>query len=288
MQPRPSTALVFGGSGQLGRPLLARLRAGGWSVCAVSRTRQSDAPGLSWLQGSLEAPPGLPQPPDAIFSCGPLDHFARWYAAADVHAPRVVAFGSTSVATKQASADAVERDLAERLRSAEEILFDAAARRGAAATLLRPTLVYGTGRDRSLTRIAGLARRWGVFVLPTRANGLRQPVHVDDLADAALAACHAAAAAGGAYDLPGGECLPYADMVARVLACLQPPARLLRVPTPLFHALLAAGRLRGVGIGAAALARMQDDLVFDAAPARRDFNYAPRAFAPHAGMFERR
>jgi uncharacterized protein YbjT (DUF2867 family) len=113
-------------------------------------------------------------------------------------------------------------------------------------------------------------------------------VHVDDLADAALAACHAAATMGQAYDLPGGETLAYDAMVARVLACLLPPARLLRVPTPVFRGMLALARLRGDGIGDAALARMRQDLVFDDAPARRDFGYAPRPFAPSALMFEPR
>lgn len=285
MRQGQRNALVFGASGQVGWPLLARLRADGWEVWAVSRAPPPAAAGVRWLHGSLEAPPALPQPLDAIFSCGPLDAFAQWYATADAHAPRVVAFGSTSAATKRASTDPSERALAMRLRQAEASVFEVAARRGASATLLRPTLIYGAGRDATLTRIAALARRWGAFVLPMRAAGLRQPVHVDDLADAALAACRVTASAGQAYDLPGGECLPYAEMVARVLACLQPPPRLLRVPTPLFRALLALARLRGSSVGAAVLARMQDDLVFDQAPAHRDFGYAPRPFAPHAGMF---
>jgi nucleoside-diphosphate-sugar epimerase len=34
-------ALVFGGTGQIGAPLLDRLRAGGWRVVAVSRARSS-------------------------------------------------------------------------------------------------------------------------------------------------------------------------------------------------------------------------------------------------------
>jgi hypothetical protein len=36
-------------------------------------------------------------------------------------------------------------------------------------------------------------------------------------------------------------------------------------------------------MNAAALQRMREDLVFDLEPARRDFGYAPRAFAPTAG-----
>lgn len=280
-------ALLFGGSGQVGEAVLGRLLAAGWRVDALSRGAPPAREGVRWLRGALEAPPALPGHCDAILSCGPLDHFARWYVGAGVTAPRVVAFGSTSLAVKQASADAAERDLAQRLRSAEVALLQAAAARGAAAILLRPTLVYGAGRDQTLSRIATLARRSGVFVLPRGADGLRQPVHVDDLAATALNAIDAQAA-GRAYDLPGGETLPYREMVARVLAALRPPARLLEVPAPLFAGAVALARAGGrlQGFGAAAQARLREDLVFDNGPARVDLGHAPRAFRPDAAMFE--
>lgn len=281
------TAVVFGGSGQLGQPLLARLRADGWTVLAVSRDPHPDRDGVRWLRGDLAAPPALPEAADAIFSCGPLDHFARWYAGDAIAAPRVVAFGSTSLHSKQASADPRERDLARRLAEAEAALFDVAGRRGSAATVLRPTLVYGAGRDASLSRIVGLARRFGGFALPRDALGLRQPVHVEDLADAAMAAATSASAAGHAYDLPGGETLPYLEMVRRVLASQQPPLRLWRLPMPLFRAALVLARSAGLarGLGNVAVQRMRQDLVFDSQPARRDFGYAPRRFQPMPGLF---
>ena len=281
------TALVFGSSGQIGAPLLERLGDAGWRVLAVSREARSDAPGRHWLQGDFARMPALPAAVDAVFSCGPLDLFARWYEAAGLHCPRVVAFGSTSASTKQDSRDEAERELARRLLGAEARLHAAAEARGAAATLLRPTLVYGAGRDATLTRIAAMARRWGRFVLPTRADGLRQPVHVDDLAAAALAACEAQAAHGRAYDLPGGERLPYREMVARVLACVEPRPALHALPMPVFLSLLRLAQARGIagGLGPGAVARMREDLVFDAAPAARDFAYAPREFRPTPGMF---
>ena len=281
------TALVFGASGQIGQPLLARLRAGGWQVLAVSRNPHPDGDGVRWLRGDLAAPPTLPAEVDAIFSCGPLDHFARWCAETGIAAPRVIAFGSTSLHSKQASADAHERDLARRLREAEATLFEAAARRGSAATVLRPTLVYGAGRDASLSRIVAMARGYGGFALPRGACGLRQPVHVEDLADAALASARLEVAGGLAYDLPGGETLRYDDMVRRVLACEQPPLRLWQMPSPLFRFALALGRRAGIarGLGDAAVRRMGQDLVFDGQPAARDLGYAPRRFQPTAGMF---
>ncbi|MEO6155595.1 MAG: NAD-dependent epimerase/dehydratase family protein [Thermomonas sp.] len=281
------TALVFGASGQIGAPLLQRLDTAGWRVFAVSRQAHADAPGLHWLRGDLAGVDDLPDAVDAIFSCGPLDQFARWHAAMPMHAPRVVAFGSTSAGSKQDSGNAYERDLAGRLLDAEALLFSTAQTCGAAATILRPTLVYGAGRDQTLSRIACLASRWGRFVLPRRADGLRQPVHVEDLADAALAACQSSASHGRSYDLPGGETLAYRVMVQRVLACLHPSPRLLELPMPVFRGVLAVAQLGGIAADFTpqALARMRQDLVFDSEPARCDFAYAPRRFNPDASMF---
>lgn len=280
-------ALIFGASGAIGRALLGRLLAGGWQVDALSRTVQAAAPGLRWHAGEFAQLPALPRQVDAVFSCGPLDRFSEWYAAAGVACPRVIAFGSTSDATKREAADAGERALAGRLREAGDRVFETAARDGASATLLRPTLIYGAGSDRNLGRIVALARRSGFFVLPGDARGRRQPVHADDLGQAAFDAVDAPAAAGRAYALPGGETLAYREMVARTLAVLTPAPRLLTVPGPLFALVLraahATGRLHGLPPGA--VARMREDLVFDAAPARSAFGYAPRPFQPDAAMF---
>lgn len=283
-------ALVFGGSGQIGRPLLGRLVRDGWRVTALSRQLQHERPGLSWLRGDFEALPALPAQVDVILSCGPLDAFARWYGASTVECERVIAFGSTSVEVKRGSADPHERDVAQRLRAGEEGVFAAASARAAHATLLRPTLIYGAGRDATLTRIAQLALRWGRFPLPRNAVGRRQPVHVDDLAAAAFAAIGSAATHGKTYALPGGETLPYREMVARVLAVLEPRPMLIELPSPLFNLALATARLigRGTGLGEAAVQRMRSDLVFDPAPAQLDFGYAPRGFTPTATMFESR
>jgi nucleoside-diphosphate-sugar epimerase len=275
-------ALLFGGSGQVGAAVARRLRGAGWTVVAVSRRPRAEDDGVDWRPGSLEQPPDLPREVDAIFSCGPSDAFARWHARGSVGAPRVAMFGSTSAEVKRDSTDAAERAVAARLRQAEVQLFDTAARTGIAAAVLRPTLIYGAGRDLNVTRIAQLARRLRGFALPSDARGLRQPVHVDDLAAAAVACIDAPAAAGRVYALPGGETLPYREMVARVLAALRPSPPLVVLPPPLFRALLAMARTAGVArdFNDAALARMREDLVFDDGPARRDFGYAPRAFAP--------
>jgi len=280
-------ALVFGASGQLGDALLPLLHAARCDVLAVSRQQHMGRDRLGWIVGALDDSLAAPDDCDVVFSLGPLDAFARWQDRVGRVAPRVIAFGSTSIATKNASSEAAERDVAERLREAEETLFAFGARHRVGVTVLRPTLVYGRGRDRTLSRIAALARRRGLFALPTNATGLRQPVHVDDLANAAWSAANAVQSAGRAYDVPGGETLRFDEMVARTLAVLHPRPRLLRLRAPLFRAAVASARALGMieAINPAMLDRLDADLVFDAADARRDFGYSPRGFAPDAAMF---
>lgn len=284
-------ALVFGATGQIGRALLPELLATGWAVDAVSRTPVAalrNAAGVVWHQADLFASrQDLPRA-DVLFSLGPLDGFVHWLELQHELAPRIVAFGSTSAETKLHSGDASERDLAQTLRRSEAALARIATQRGARWTVLRPTLVYGSGRDRSLSRIVRLARRMRCFVLPRGAHGLRQPVHVDDLAHAAVQVVDCEATFDHSFDLPGGESLRYDEMVRRVLACLDPPLPLFALPRAVFA--FAAALLRRTGglsdAGSGVLQRLSSDLVFDAEPARRCFRYAPRDFQPEAAMFD--
>ncbi|HVF33962.1 MAG TPA: nucleoside-diphosphate sugar epimerase, partial [Candidatus Saccharimonadia bacterium] len=172
--------------------------------------------------------------------------------------------------------------LARTLAESEARIAARCAAQGVACTILRPTLIHDDdGADRSLARIAALAWRAGFFVLPAGARGLRAPVHADDVAAAVVACAATGASANRAYDLPGGENVDYREMVARVLATLSPKPRLVTIPDLVARpALRLAARLAGAS--PALVDRLYDDLVFDAGPARRDFGYAPRGFAPGA------
>jgi nucleoside-diphosphate-sugar epimerase len=192
----------------------------------------------------------------------------------------VVAFGSTSRYTKAASPSAAERETARRLAESEERIERGCGEAGIRWTLLRPTLVYGAGRDRNVSDIARFVRRFGFFFVAGAGRGRRQPVHAADLAAAVLAVLDSPATLDRAYDLPGGETLSYCEMVERIADGLGRRARILHLPLPLLRAGLGlARRLPGLGHLTPAMAeRMNEDLVFDPAAARADFGYAPRPF----------
>jgi len=282
-------ALVIGGSGQIGRYLVPQLLDSGHDVLAVSRIpRSSRHAGLHWLQGDVfVALPALPEL-HMIFSLGPLDGFAAWLARARLEGkPRIVAFGSMSASSKRDSPDPGERALAQSLRQAEQALADAAARADLPWTLLRPTLIYGAGLDRSLTPLARRAARWRVFPLLPAARGLRQPVHAEDLATLCRAAINRDAAVGRSFDLGGGERLAFATMLERIRQSL--PGWTLPVPVPL-AALHLALRLAGGsgirhGLGPGMLARLGTDLLADDALARQHLDWSPRPFHPRAATW---
>ena len=275
----PST-LVLGLSGQVGVALRSARPGSLPPVLAFSRRSQAPAPGVEWRQADLEYTPECPPEIDCILSLGPLDVFAGWLQRSGARPARIVALGSTGARHKHASPDPTDRDAAQRLAHAESVLFDCARERAIAATLLRPTLLYGSGTD-SLARLAAFARRTRLLPWPKRATGLRQPVHVDDVGAAVLACLHAPASAGRAFDLPGAEALSFDAMVERHLSVHAPSARLWRLPGPLFALAGGAARLAGRGEGLRGwLARAAHDQVADACAAREAFGYAPRPFMP--------
>ncbi len=230
---------------------------------------------MHWIAGDLGGVVASPAQVDLVVGCGPLDAFADWFERAGPRCGRVVAIGSTSIDSKRDSPDAAERAIADRLEQAEHRLAEAARARACAWTLLRPTLVYGAGVDRSLTPLVRRAERWRVFPR-IDARGLRQPVHADDLAAACVSVAATGRCDGRVYALGGGERLPFGAVLERVRVSL--PFATLPLPLPLVllraAAPFAPRRLRG------ALARLQRDLVADDADARADFGWAPRAFQP--------
>jgi nucleoside-diphosphate-sugar epimerase len=232
---------------------------------------------LRWIAGGLPNDVAAVPAAATIFSLGPLDAFAEWFATHGANDARVIAIGSRSIDTKKDSADASERDVAARLARAEASLD----RSGAHVTVLRPTLIYGAGLDRSLTPIVAFARRWRLFPYVAGAHGLRQPVHADDLASACIALAHTMPQRR-VYDVGGDERIAFSEMLRRVRASL--PFGALALPVPLAIANAGAGLARLSpafrAASAGALARMREDLVTDHAAAVADFGWSPRAFHP--------
>lgn len=283
---------VLGARSLVGSCLLPQLEAGGWEVVAFSRradtvSGEANRQAVQWL--SLSAAGKI----DGQASSVSKDAIPHWICLAPIWvlpehfgmlegfgARRVVALSSTSRFTKEKSADLTEQSLARRLAEAEACLVEWAKGRGIEATILRPTLIYGLGRDENVSVIARFILRFGFFPLLSSANGLRQPVHAADVAAACMAAVQHAPLRHGAYNLSGAEVLTYREMVARVFGALQRPVRFVRVPTWTFQIAMAALRVlpRFRHWSPQMAERMNTDLVFNHVEAARDLSFAPRGF----------
>ena len=278
----PSPLLCLGATSLIGGALWAlpdRPR-----LIGVSRRPPPEgvAPGDRWITADLGDPVPLPvREVETALGLAPI-----WVVAPAVDRlaragiTRIVAFSSTSRWTKARSADDAEREIADRLARSEDAFITACDRAGIGWTLLRPTLIYREGQDGNVSRLAGLARRFGVIPLAGTGAGLRQPVHAQDLARGALAVLDHPATRGRAYDLPGGETLSSRTMVERVFEGLGRRPVVIPVPPVVWRAGFAvAGRFLP-GANAQMGARMEADLTFDPGPAERDFNWRPRDFRP--------
>ena len=145
-------------------------------------------------------------------------------------------------------------------------------------TILRPTLTYGAGVDKNISAAARFIDRFGFYPISGPADGLRQPVHAEDLADAAVRVLATPTTAGQSYDLGGAETLVYREMIGRIFDVLGRPRRLISIPL-LGRMAGAWGRLSGnQTLTADVVTRMNRDLVFSNVAARQAFGYAPRAF----------
>ncbi len=284
---------LLGATSLVGECLLPLLTQAGWHVTAFSRRQTQQVgqvtEGVEWRRLSnadiLSSPSPKPLPAAGslpLWICvAPIWVLPEHFALLSAHgARRVVALSSTSRFTKDDSSDLQERAVAHRLAEAEAHLQAWAEDHGVEWVVLRPTLIYGRGQDKNIAELARFIQRFGFFPLLGEAIGARQPVHAEDVALACLAGLHCAAAANRAYNISGGETLPYREMVRRVFAALHLRPRLFAIPLAAFKSVLALLRLlpRYRHWSGSMAERMNRDLVFDHADAARDLGFSPRPF----------
>jgi nucleoside-diphosphate-sugar epimerase len=224
--------------------------------------------------------PGSFRSATALISCGPLALAVEW-AAQLLRLERCVAFSSSSVHSR----DSAE---VQSLRLAEEALHDQCRLAGSALCLLRPTLIYGCGMDRNVSLLAAFGRRTGWIPVSSRARGLRQPIHAQDLARAAVQALEQEDPVELEGELCGGSTLAYRDLVAAIAASEDVGARVVALSPAIFRALLrvAACLPAGRGLRTDMVDRQSTNLVFDDEATRRRLGVVPRPFAPGAEDFQ--
>ena len=146
-------------------------------------------------------------------------------------------------------------------------------------TILRPTMIYGNRRDHNLHKLILAISRSPVFPLFGDGSAAFQPVHVEDVADAALTVLDNPLCRWRAYDLSGATVATYREILNMIGNLLRRRPLLLPVPLPLALAIVSLGeRLRpgGVGVSLEQVRRLQENKAYSHAEATADFGFCPR------------
>ncbi len=268
--------LITGGSGYVGRRLVRRLAADGIRLRLLLRATSD----VSWLSGIRPAPEVLRGDlEDAASLTGVADGIRQVIHLVHIrYASAVVAMLSRDVekvvflsslrALSQVPCPSVQQVLdGERL--AQSI---------PGAVILRPSMIYGPGDDRNLSRLTRWLRRrsW----LPViGADCLHQPVYVDDVIDAIVAARRPSVE--GVFAIAGPMSLAYHELIATVGEAVGVRPRLIPLPAAAIagtiRLLQHLPRRQPMILGQ--VLRLLEDKSYDIDRARRLLDFQPRSLA---------
>lgn len=280
--------LVTGASSQIGDVLLPLLHRQGYQVIAWSRQRCEDmshAASVLWVNVDLLDPVAIPEQVCTLLHLASVELLPDLLEKQQMfferpRSLRIIAISSCSVTAKAHSPSSCERDQAERLAGAEQRAQVLAKRYGHDLTILRPTMLYGVGRDGTVAVMQHFVRRYYCLPLPTQSSGLRQPVHVADVAAAIVLAVESQASIGQVYELGGAERLSVKQLARRIFIDNQRRPCLVLVPLVFLRIGIYFMRyFKGrADWSPALLVRAKEDQLADNTRACTDFGYAPRPF----------
>jgi nucleoside-diphosphate-sugar epimerase len=144
---------------------------------------------------------------------------------------------------------------------------------GRPGVMLHASMIFGAPDDGNVSRVLGVLRRWPaalplVLPLPDGGRRLVQPILIDDVVAAVVAAVERPDSAGPPIVLAGAAPLPYRDMIRHCAAALGRRVAVLPLPAALLGGVAAAAALVGVRLplNAAELRRAGEDKRFDTGP----------------------
>jgi nucleoside-diphosphate-sugar epimerase len=182
--------------------------------------------------------------------------------------PRLIVIGTTGVYSKYNQYAAVYQTIESQL----------AQYRGSYC-LLRPTMIYGSHRDKNLHKLIKFCDRYGGFPVFGSGNCLLQPIHADDLAKAILHTLQRPEVQG-VYDLSGGSIVTFRELLALVEKQLGKPVRPIFIPLNMgiwLATILETVLGQRSPVRREQILRLQEDKAYSHEAAKRDLDFFPRS-----------
>ena len=122
---------------------------------------------------------------DVVISLMPIWETARILPELKLNGlQKAILVSSSSVINKKDSSYAEDKALVASLQTAEDTVEIFLQAKGITSLILRPTMLFGYKKDGNISRIRSILKRFHIMPFLGKAQGLRQPIHADDLANA--------------------------------------------------------------------------------------------------------
>ena len=237
---------------------------------------------IEWAEGDLSDTQTLisaMQGADALINVASLgfghaDSIIR--AAKDAGIKRAVFISTTAIFT-QLNAPS------KKIRVAAELAIETS---GLKYTILRPTMIYGSPRDRNMWRLIRFMRYSPIVPVFGDGKYLQQPIFVDDVTQAVVSCLSNEVTIGKSYNIAGKHPLTYNEVIDTIARLMNKRVWKLHVPSkPVVSLLTLFERIRiPFPIKAEQVLRLNENNDFNYAEAQRDFGFNPLAFEEGIGL----
>ena len=277
---------VTGATGFTGSRVVPLLLKSGYAVRCLYRASsdRSSLAGLDieWALGDVSDPQSLTsamQGTDALINVASLGfgHADSIVSAAKSAGIQRAVFISTTAIFTLLNAGS------KKVRVAAELAIETS---GLKYTILRPTMIYGSPRDRNMWRLIRFMRYSPIVPIFGDGKYLQQPIYVDNVAQAMVSCLSNDNTIGKSYNIAGKQALTYNDVIDTIAKGMNKRVWKIHVPSkPVVSLLYFFERMRiPFPIKAEQVLRLNENKDFSYLEAQKDFGFSPLAFEEGIGL----
>lgn len=278
--------LITGATSQLGEVLVKKLVERNENVrCFVradSKIEKLKYENVDFAYGDFNDIPSINKAVkdiDYLIHIGGIWHAEKFLMELDrenVNLKKAIFVGSTSRFQKVNSKDPKEINLVTGMTNAEELINNSKQK----TIIIRPTMLYGLDKDKNIYTLIKFMNKYRVFPIIGEGTGLKQPVHVYDVADAVLTSMYKEDLCKNEYNIPGASPVEYNEMIQQIKRNLGKSVFVFHIPITLARiGFYLFKKLRpNTFLNIEMINRVNKSYTFEYTNAQKDFNYQPMSF----------